>query len=74
MDARYLAEDILSRFEMTVIANERGTYSNVAGDVRYAGISHSEVLKHYNGEVVYNQEGKENRISQYEIFAYLSRR
>ena len=44
---------------LKVIANERGTYANVTGDVRYAGISHSEMLKYYNGEVVYNQEGKE---------------
>jgi len=42
---------------LKVIANERGTYSNVTGDVRYAGISYSEMLKYYNGEVVYNQEG-----------------
>lgn len=44
---------------LKIIANERGTYANVAGDVRYAGISHSEMLKYYNGEVVYNGEGKE---------------
>jgi len=47
---------------LKVIANERSTYFNVAGNVRYAGISHSEMLKHYNGEVVYNQEGMENAI------------
>ena len=47
---------------LKAIANERGTYSDVTGDVRYAGISHSEMLKHYNGEVAYNQEGKENTI------------
>ena len=57
-----------------VIANGRGTYFNAADDVRYVGISHSEMLKHYNGEVVYNQGGKENGVPQYEIFAYLSRR
>ena len=44
---------------LKVVANERGSYFNVAGDVRYAGISHSEMLKHYNGEVVYNQEGRD---------------
>jgi len=43
---------------LKVVANERGTYANVTGDVRYAGISDSEMLKYYNGEVVYNQEGK----------------
>jgi ABC-type multidrug transport system ATPase subunit len=47
---------------LKVIANERGTYANVTGDVRYAGIPHSEMLKYYNGEVVYNQEGKKNTI------------
>lgn len=41
---------------LKVAANERGTYFDVTGDVRYAGISHSEMLKYYNGEVVYNQE------------------
>jgi len=45
---------------LKVIANERGSYFNVTGDVRYAGISHSEMLKYYKGEVVYNQEGDEN--------------
>ena len=44
---------------LKVVANERGTFVNVAGDVRYAGISHSEMLKYYKGEVVYNQEGEE---------------
>ena len=47
---------------LKIIANERGTYFNVAGNVRYAGISHSEMLKYYNGEVVYNQEGREDGI------------
>jgi len=47
---------------LKVIANERGMYFNVTGDVRYAGISHSEMLKCYNGEVVYNQEGRESAI------------
>ena len=47
---------------LKVVANERGTYFNVAGDVRYAGISHAEMLKYYNGEVVYNQEGRRNNI------------
>lgn len=50
---------------LKVIANERGTYFDVKGDVRYAGISHSEMLKYYNGEVVYNQEGKKERPLSY---------
>jgi len=47
---------------LKVIANERGAYFDVTGDVRYAGISHSEMLKYYNGEVVYNQEGTQNGV------------
>ena len=56
---------------LKVIANERGTYFDVTGDVRYAGISNSEMLKYYNGEVVYNQEGRDSGMSQYDIFADL---
>ena len=56
---------------LKVIANERGTYTNVTGDVQYAGISHSEMLKYYKGEVVYNQEGKENNILVYNKVAHL---
>ena len=47
---------------LKVVANERGAYANAMGDVRYAGISHSEMLKYYNGKVVYNQEGKRDGI------------
>ena len=39
------------------IANKRASYFAITGDVRYAGIDHQEMTKHYNGEVVYNQEG-----------------
>ena len=39
------------------IANERASYAGVSGDVRYAGIDHEEMKKHYKGEVVYNREG-----------------
>ncbi|KAI0323043.1 ABC-2 type transporter-domain-containing protein [Amylostereum chailletii] len=38
------------------IANQRGEYSKVEGDVRYAGIDASEMAKYYKGEVVYNEE------------------
>ncbi|KAG8930788.1 hypothetical protein FRC02_003660 [Tulasnella sp. 418] len=41
---------------LKVIANERGGYLSVSGDVRYAGIGHEEMAKRYSGEVVYNQE------------------
>jgi ATP-binding cassette subfamily G (WHITE) protein 2 (SNQ2) len=38
------------------IANKRASYFAITGDVRYAGIDHLEMTKHYNGEVLYNQE------------------
>lgn len=40
------------------VANERGGYVRISGDVRYAGIDAIEMAKMYKGEVVYNQEGK----------------
>jgi ATP-binding cassette, subfamily G (WHITE), member 2, SNQ2 len=43
---------------LRTIANSRRSYAAVGGDVRYAGISAAEMAKRYNGEVVYNQEGK----------------
>lgn len=43
---------------LKAIANERGSYAAVTGDVKYAGISHEEMAKHYKGEVLYNQEGR----------------
>lgn len=39
------------------IANERGDYAAVLGDIRYAGIDAAEMAKMYKGEVLYNQEG-----------------
>lgn len=42
---------------LKAIANERDSYARVSGDVRYAGIDHEEMKKHYKGEVVYNREG-----------------
>ena len=39
------------------IANERGDYATVSGDIRYAGIDAVEMAKLYKGEVLYNQEG-----------------
>ena len=39
------------------VANERASFAGVSGDVRYAGIGHEEMEKHYKGEVVYNREG-----------------
>jgi len=40
-----------------VTADERSTYFNATGGVRYAGISHLEMDKYYNGEVVYKKVG-----------------
>ena len=49
---------------LKTIANERASFADVRGDVRYAGISHDEMLKYYKGEVVYNEEG-ENFLPQF---------
>jgi ATP-binding cassette, subfamily G (WHITE), member 2, SNQ2 len=43
---------------LKAIANQRGQYAAVSGDVKYAGISSNEMSKLFGGEVVYNQEGK----------------
>jgi ABC-type multidrug transport system ATPase subunit len=42
---------------LKAIANQRGEYSSVTGEVRYVGINAVEMGKTYKGEVVYNQEG-----------------
>ncbi|KAF8807904.1 hypothetical protein BYT27DRAFT_7189991 [Phlegmacium glaucopus] len=41
---------------LKTIADQRDGYLNVSGEVLYAGIDADEMLKHYKGEVVYNQE------------------
>jgi ATP-binding cassette, subfamily G (WHITE), member 2, SNQ2 len=41
---------------LKAIANERGTYAAVEGDVHYGGISAAEQKKYYKGEVNYNPE------------------
>ncbi|GAA5843719.1 hypothetical protein JCM11251_003474 [Rhodosporidiobolus azoricus] len=41
---------------LKTIANQRGGYLAVNGDVSYGGISAAEMAKRYRGEVVYNQE------------------
>ncbi|KAK4169775.1 putative ABC transporter [Cladorrhinum sp. PSN259] len=41
---------------LKVIANNRGGYAAVEGDVNYSGISAADADKHYRGEVVYNAE------------------
>lgn len=42
---------------LKTIANRRGEYADVGGDVRYAGIDAAEMAKYFKGEVTYNQEG-----------------
>ncbi|KAF8555113.1 pleiotropic drug resistance ABC transporter [Imleria badia] len=42
---------------LKTIANRRGEYADVGGDVRYAGINATEMARYYKGEVAYNQEG-----------------
>ncbi|GAA5932006.1 hypothetical protein JCM1841_003594 [Sporobolomyces salmonicolor] len=41
---------------LKTIANNRGGYQAVHGDVSYGGITAAEMAKRYRGEVVYNQE------------------
>ncbi|BGP12093.1 hypothetical protein JCM10213_005199 [Rhodosporidiobolus nylandii] len=41
---------------LKTIANNRGGYLDVEGDVSYGGIPAAEMAKRYRGEVVYNQE------------------
>lgn len=42
---------------LKTVANQRGDYAEIGGDVRYAGIDAAEMAEHYKGEVAYNQEG-----------------
>jgi len=41
---------------LKAIANQRGSYAQVTGDVSYGGISAKEIGQHYRGEVNYNPE------------------
>ena len=41
---------------LKAIANKRGDYASVTGDVSYGGISAKEQASHYRGEVNYNPE------------------
>ncbi|KAG6831973.1 hypothetical protein H0H87_003308 [Tephrocybe sp. NHM501043] len=41
---------------LKTIANQRGEFSSVTGNVLYAGIGAEEMSENYKGEVVYNQE------------------
>ncbi|KAL6715305.1 ATP-binding cassette transporter snq2 [Lecanora helva] len=41
---------------LKAIANERGSFAQVTGDVTYGGLSSEEIRKHFHGEVNYNPE------------------
>ena len=41
---------------LKAIANDRGSYAQVSGEVIYGGIQATEISKHYRGEVNYNPE------------------
>ncbi|KAF8867215.1 hypothetical protein BDZ45DRAFT_609442 [Acephala macrosclerotiorum] len=41
---------------LKAVANKRGAYAGVEGEVTYGGISAAEQAKHYKGEVNYNEE------------------
>jgi ATP-binding cassette subfamily G (WHITE) protein 2 (SNQ2) len=42
---------------LKAIANQRGSFISVDGDVKYAGIPAAEFGKQFSGEAVYNMEG-----------------
>lgn len=41
---------------LKVLANIRGSYTNIDGTVSYGGIDHETFAKYYRGQVVYNEE------------------
>ncbi|KAH8431322.1 ABC drug exporter AtrF [Aspergillus melleus] len=41
---------------LKTIANDRGAFAGVEGDINYGGLSSEEQNKHFRGEVNYNQE------------------
>ena len=41
---------------LRVLGNDRRTYSEIAGEVTYGGISSEEMNRNYRGEIAYNQE------------------
>ncbi|KAI9265133.1 ABC-2 type transporter-domain-containing protein [Phascolomyces articulosus] len=41
---------------LKVLANMRGGYTNIKGDVSYGGIDPETFAKHYRGQVIYNEE------------------
>ena len=45
---------------LKTIANQRGEYATVDGEVLYEGITAQEMAKLYRGEVVFNHEGRRN--------------
>ena len=41
---------------LKVLANARGSYTDIDGDVSYGGIDPKTFEKYYRGQVVYNEE------------------
>lgn len=41
---------------LKVLANQRGSFTNVNGSVQYGGISATEMARHHGSEVIYNSE------------------
>lgn len=54
---------------LKTIANQRGGYLSVDGEVSYGGIPASEMAKQYRGEVCYNQEDDVHQVSLLSLFS-----
>lgn len=50
---------------LKTIANQRGSFISVEGDVQYAGISAQEFGKRFAGEAAYNMEGNSINFCQH---------
>ncbi|KAF9643254.1 hypothetical protein BDM02DRAFT_3191944 [Thelephora ganbajun] len=44
---------------LKTIANQSASFAGVSGDIQYAGITHDEILRYYDEQVVYNEEGED---------------
>lgn len=53
---------------LKTIANQRGSFINVDGDVQYAGIPAQEFGKRFAGEAAYNMEGEPLNPPNFYIF------
>lgn len=52
---------------LKTIANQRGSFLEVTGDVQYAGIPAREFGKRFAGEAAYNMEGKRERTLEWNL-------